>query len=269
MTDLEVRAAEAMMVGLLAALAMAVAERPERPGSDQRERRGPPVSALQAAVAVVAGALAWAATGWPVAGAWAAIGGWAGPIVVRRDRARVAETARLDAWATWVGLIGGQLAAQASLAEALLGACHRAPAALAADVGPLGDALAVVPLDEALAGWSAERASSAELRQVALVLSLAASGAGGHVSQILGQLGAQLRARAASARRVERERRRTRLAGRAAAGVAALWMLAGARLDASLFGVYGDLGGQVLLAALLGVVAAGLWGLARLDRGLA
>jgi len=46
-------------------------------------------------------------------------------------------------------------------------------------------------------------------------------------------------------------------------------MLAGARLDASLFGVYGDLGGQVLLAALLGVVAAGLWGLARLDRGLA
>ncbi len=46
-------------------------------------------------------------------------------------------------------------------------------------------------------------------------------------------------------------------------------MLAGARLDSSLFGVYSHPAGQLLLAGLLGVVAAGLWGLARLDRSLA
>jgi hypothetical protein len=266
-TGLGARVAEAIVIALLAGGAMAAAQRVAQ-GSSPDHARTPPVSPTQVVLAVIAGLLAWAATGWPVAGAWAAIGGWAGPILVRRDRVRAAETARLDGWATWVGLIGGQLAGQASLAESLLGACQRAPAVLAADVRPLGDALAVVPLDEALSAWGADRAESAELRQVALVLGLAAAGAGGHVSQVLAQLGGQLRARAASARRVERERRRIRLAGRAAAGVAAAWMLAGARLDHSLFGVYSDPAGQILLAVLLGVVAAGLWGLARLDRGL-
>jgi len=262
---------EAGAVGLLTTAGLVLARRGEENQGGRtapRPARGGP-SLAHAAGAVAAGVLAWAATGWAVAGLWAAVGGWAAPGLLRRDRQRAAETERLDAWATWVGLIAGQLSGQASLAEALQAACRRAPGALGPDIAPLAEALAVLPLDEALATWAPPGAGSSELRQVGLVLSLAATGAGGHVSSVLGTLGAQLRARAASARRVERERRRTRLAGRAAAGVAGLWILAGARLDASLFGAYSSAGGQVLLAVLLGVVAAGLWGLARLDRNLA
>ena len=241
----------------------------DRSGSSWRAQGGFPSLWIQAVCGLGAGAIVWAITTWPVAGLWAAAGGAAVPVLVRRDRERGAATARLDAWATWVGLIAGQLAGQASLAEAVLAACRRAPGALSGELAPLLAAVEHLPLDEALRAWGAGEDGSAELRQVSLVLSLAAGGAGGHVSQVLSQLGGQLRARAASARRVERERRRTRLAGRAAAGVAVTWVLLGSRFDTSLFGVYSHPGGQALLGVLLGVLAAGLWGLARLDRGLA
>ena len=269
MTALAFVIGEAAVVGVVGAGATLVVDRAQR-----RERRATVATelgrrSLQLGVAVVAGLSVWALTSWPAAGAWAAIGGWAAPAMLSRDRARAAEAVRLDAWATWVGLIAGQLASQASLAEGLLGACRRAPRVLGAELAPLQASLERLPLDEALASWSSTGAASAELDQVGLVLSLAASGAGGHVTQVLSQLGAELRARASSARRIERERRRTRLAGRAAAGVACAWMLAGARFDRSLFSVYAHPAGQALIAVIIGVLAAGLWGLARLDRGIA
>jgi len=271
MTGLALAGAESVVVGVIGGGTTALVRRIEqdRVSGVQHSRAVLPVVWLRALLGLGAGVAVWAITSWPVAGLWAAAGGAAIPILVRRDRERAAATARMDAWATWVGLIAGQLAGQASLAEAVLAACRRAPAALGPELDPLTSALERLPLDEALSGWGAGDGASAELRQVSLVLSLAAAGAGGHVSQVLSQLGAQLRARAASARRVERERRRTRLAGRAAAAVAVVWVLLGARFDASLFGVYSTAGGQALLGVLLGVLAAGLWGLARLDRGLA
>jgi hypothetical protein len=269
MTPVGLVVAEAVVVGVLGGGGVAFAERlaRRREGATFAGQAGP--RAAQVAAAVLAGLAVWAATSWPAAGAWAALGGWAVPSLLRRDRARAAEAVRLDAWATWVGLIAGQLASQASLAEALLAACRRAPAVLGADLAPLRSNLGRLPLDEALTAWSATSAASAELDQVGLVLSLAAAGAGGHVAQVLSQLGTELRARASSARRIERERRRTRLAGRAAAGVAGAWMLAGARFDRSLFSVYAHPAGQLLLAGVIGILAAGLWGLARLDRGIA
>src|SRR5206468_1887885 len=131
-------------------------------------------------LAVGTGGAVWAATGWPAAGMWAAVAGWAVPAMIREDRGRGEQTAQLDGLAT--------------------------------------------------------------------------AGAGGQIGDVLTQLAVQLRARAASARRVERERRRTRLAGRAAAAVAAGWMIAGSRVNGSLFGVYATGPGQMLLAALIGVV---------------
>jgi len=269
MSALALAGVEAAATGAVAAGTTALVDRVRaRPRAEHQPATDNPPIALRLGVAGLCAVLAWAATGWPAAGMWAAIGGWAIPGVRRSDRARSGAAARLDAWASWVGLITGQLAAQASLAEALLGACERAPGFLVDEVAPLSDALARFPLDEALAAWAVEGSASTELRQVAMVLSLAAAGSGGRVVEVLGTLGAQLRARAASTRRIARERRRTRLAGRAAAGVAIAWLVLGARLDASLFTVYRSPGGQVVLGGLLGIMAAGLWGLARLDRGL-
>ncbi len=268
MTTLGLSAGEAAVTGALAAGITTALSR-GRSALAKPTGPAPGISVARVGLALGAGLVLWAATGWVAAGLWGAVGGWAAPALRARDRQRAGETTRLDAWASWVGLVQGQLAGQASLAEALAGACHRAPLALADEVGPLGEALAGAPLDEALASWAVAGSGSAELRQVAMVLQLAAAGSGGHLGQVLAQLGAQLRARAASARRIERERRRTRLAGRAAAGVALVWLVAGSRLDTSLFRVYAGPTGQVLLSVMLGIVAAGLAGLARLDKGLA
>ena len=270
MTALALAGTEAALTGALAAGTTALVERiGTRHRAEPRTPTDAPSIALRLATGVLCAAVAWVATGWPAAGVWAALAGWAIPGIRQSDRARTGAAARLDAWASWVGLITGQLAAQASLAEALLGACERAPGSLVEETAPLANALAHLPLDEALAAWAVEGSASTELRQVAMVLSLAAAGSGGRVVEVLGSLGAQIRARAASARRIERERRRTRVAGRAAAGVAVVWLVLGSRFDASLFDVYRSGAGQVLLFGLLGIIAAGLWGLTRLDRGLA
>lgn len=265
MSGLTTIAVEAVATGVVAGMAAAAAA----PSTAARFRASGSQYGAQAVTAIAAGLLGWVITGWVAAGAWAAIGGWSVPELIRRDRRRAQQTDELDAWATWIALISGQLAGQASLAEAVVIACQRAPAALVQEITPLAEALVRLPLDEALNAWVATHAESEELRQVGLVLGLAASGSGGHVGDVLAQLGSQLRGRAASARRIERERRRVRVAGRAAACVAIAWVVLGARFDASLFGVYDSLAGQLLLAALLGLVAGGLWGLTRLDRGMA
>ena len=270
MSTVALAGVEAIATGAVAGGGAALWERAgRRVRAQEQSGSDSPSLATRAALAVALGLVGWAATGWPVAGAWAGLGGWALPALRRTDRSRAGVADRLDAWASWVGLITGQLAAQASLAEALLGACQRSPAALTEEIAPLRAELSHLPLDEAIATWAVAGSASTELRQVAMVLSLAAAGSGGRVVEVLGGLGSQLRARAASARRIERERRRTRVAGRASAGVAVVWLVLGARFDSSLFGVYRGLVGQCLLGLLLGMVAAGLWGLARLDRGLA
>ena len=96
---------------------------------------------------------------------------------------------------------------------------------------------------------------------------LSAAVAGGGTFLALG-----LPAWEASARRVAADRVQGHPGLRselAAAGVALVWLVAGSRLDTSLFRVYAGPTGQVLLAVMLGIVAAGLAGLARLDKGLA
>lgn len=218
--------------------------------------------------AVVTGMVIGLASGWPVAGCWGAVAGWGAVGLHDRDRAGKRSVERLDGRASWVGLVRGQLVGRSSLALALRQSTERAPAVVADECAALRSALVGVPAVDALAKWREVLVGDADAQQVATVMLLAAQ-KGAAPAQVLDQLAGQLRSRAASARRIERERRRVRLAGRCVALITVVWILAGARLDHRLFGFYSGFGGQVLLAAIIGVEALGLWSMARVDRHLA
>lgn len=259
-------------VGAMASGAMAlVARAAQTPLREMRRNgavapsRGPQVLAA-AGAAIVVGVV----TGWPAAGAWAAVGAWFGVAWFRGDRARVASVVVLDARASWAGLVRAQLLSGKSLDVALESACDRAPAILAHDMAILRAEMRARPTAEAVQAWAGcSAADDAEARQTACVLMLASSRRGGPVAELMGTLTTQLRAKAASARRIERDRRRYRLAARVIIGLTVAWAMAGARLDAQLFSVYDGLRGQVLLALVLGVLALGVRAMARSDRSLA
>lgn len=260
--------AGAGVVALCTAAGVALAApRPARRQSPLAARVGPVDTPHVLAGVVCAGVVGYV-THWPAAAVWAAVGAWVAVGWRAQDRARATAVTILDAQATWAGLVRGQLATGRGLAPALLSACDRAPAVLAPDMAALKTQLLARPTAEAVRAWSAQGVGDAEGRQVACVLEMATAGRGGSVADLLGQLADQLRARATAARRIERERRRIRLAARVIIALTLAWVLGGARFDHQLFGFYDGLSGQVALALVLGFMAIGIRGLARLDRDI-
>jgi hypothetical protein len=262
---------KALGVGLAGVGALALASRPAH-GASPAKAQDPTGNPRTTQILVAAGAavVVGLVSGWVVAGAWAGLGGWAAVSWVRGDRARARSVALLDARASWAGLVRGLLLSGKSLDVALERACDRAPAILQADMAILRGQMRARPTAEAVQAWAARSAADdAEARQTACVLMLASSSQAGGVADLMGMLTAQLRAKAATARRIERDRRRYRTAARVIIGLTVAWVLAGSRLDAQLFAVYGGLRGQVLLAVVLGVLALGIRAMARSDQALA
>jgi hypothetical protein len=263
-------AGEALVLGGLTYGALELPRRAERARVVALGPRSSGRSSLRAGLlgALVGALVLGLGTGWIAGACWGAVGGWAAVVLGRRDRALKARIERLDARASWVGLVRGQVVGGRALAEALANATDGAPAAIASECAVLRAVPPGTPTAEALSTWR-ERLDDPDAIQLATVMALAASGAAAKLSLVLGQLARQLRARAASERRVERERHRLRIAGRIVAGVSVVLLIGGARLDHRLFGFYGSPAGQVALTAVLGVQALGLWLLARIDKGVA
>jgi Flp pilus assembly protein TadB len=259
----------AALIGVLAALAVAVGSgwRPDTHGLGARRGSRPSKLGARITLAAVGFLAGWAASGWPAAGIWLAALGWAVPSVVAADRSRRAELDRLESRASWVSLVRGQLAGGSSLAAALEAACDRATGTLSAELEPLRRALAVRTVPEAIAAWRAQQAGTAG--ELGAVLAVVAVGQGGRMADLLAQAADSLRSRAQAGRRLERERTRLRVAARAITGLVVLWVVAGGRLDPSLFGpTYNSPAGQVLLFFVLGLLGGALVWLNRMDRAL-
>lgn len=274
MSVLLVSGAEALATGGAAGGAAALAGRRPHRSIVSVAPAAPPRSgvavapARRLAIALVAAATAWLVSGWIAAGVWAGIGGWSLPALAGQASRRTHDVDALDAWASWVDLFRGSLAGQASVAGALLIACERAPEGIRSATDALREAMGRQSLPQALDWWARNCLERPELRQVAMLVQLAGSGEGGETVAVLGQLSSQLRQRAASARRIERDRHRVRVSARATVGVEIVWILGAARFAHGTFAFYDSVAGQVILGALLGVIALGVWLFARLDRSL-
>jgi hypothetical protein len=107
---------------------------------------------IQAAICVPAGLLAWAATGWPVAGIAVAVAVLTLPKLLSAGTDAQTEIAKLEAIATWTESLANNLAAAAGIEQSILVASINPPEAIATSVTALATALQQrTPLTTALA----------------------------------------------------------------------------------------------------------------------
>jgi hypothetical protein len=239
-----------------------------RPRQEDRGRTGPRLPdrlGLRVVLAVSLLAAVWAATGWPVAGAWMAALGYALPSLLGIGARRTRDVERIEAIATWAEMLRDQAAAGADLAQALQVSAGHAPPAIAQPVARLAIRLRRQPPVEALTAFSAEVADpTADL--VARALTVALAGQARRVGDVLATLAASAREQASMRLRIERDRARVRTVARATGGVVLGWTVLVYVISGRFFSTYSSVTGQLVLLLVGGLFAVGLLGLARLDR---
>jgi Flp pilus assembly protein TadB len=218
------------------------------------------VAAL-AAVAVVG-----LATGWPVAGLLAGAGVWALPGVLAGARTSGRAQARLEAVAAWAENLKGTLAAGAGLEQVIVTTAPSAPQPIRAEVQALAEAIGSgVRLPEALRAFAQDLDHPDGDRVVAALL-LAATGRARHLGEQLGALAAAAREQAAARLRVDTEWATTRTSVRVIIVITVLMAAAMVAFNREFLAPYDTAAGQVMLAVVGGLFAAGFAWLGRLSR---
>lgn len=247
------------------ALELPVGVPPRRSRWGARTARLTAVRYRRVAGAVAAGAVVWLATGWPVAGLGAGLGVAFLPTMLSQHRAeQVIE--RLDALAVWTRRLADLLASGAGgLDYALVASARTAPPALHAEITALATRAQVRGWEPALRVFAAQLSDPAADRLVASLILRARAGGRGLVD-VLDGLAASLREEIAGRRHAEADRAKPRSNMRAlvvitvvvAAGLALFARSYLAPLDTSV--------GQLVLATVLGIFAAGFLWMHRLTR---
>ena len=217
------------------------------------------------AVAVAVGGLVWAVTGWPAAGLWVGVlAGWL-PSLAGRGRARRAETGRVEAVARWAEMVRDQVRVGADVAQAIAGAAAVAPESIAGPAGRLARRLSGGDTAAALAVFAAE-VDDPMADVVAVALAMAVSRPTGRVSDLLGELSRATREQASVRLRVEADRARLRTVTWGVLVAVGGWLSAIYVLSGRYLAVYDRPIGQAVLLLAGAAFAAGLGGLARMDR---
>ncbi|HEY3709390.1 MAG TPA: type II secretion system F family protein [Amycolatopsis sp.] len=224
------------------------------------DRRAP----LRMCVAVGAGVLAGALTGWVVGAVLAAAAVWFLPRLVGPDRAHVRRVARIEAIASWTEMLRDVLSAAAGLEQAVLATAPLAPAAIRDEIATLAARLEsgqrLAPALRALARELDD--PTADLVLAALVL--AAEHQARQLADLLGSLATAARGQAAMRMRVETGRARTRTSVRVIV-VTTLAFAAGVVVfNRAYLDVYNTATGQVVLLLIGALFAAGFAWLARI-----
>jgi len=223
-------------------------------------RRPPVVSA-----AVAAGLATVAVTRWPLAGLMVAVAALAVPSMVGGASNRRAMSI-VEAVAVWTELLRDTLAAASGLAQAIVATAELASPAIRPQVTALADRITSgVPMDIALRAFAADMDDpSADLAVCALVL--AATAHSQKLAELLTGLAEASREEVAMRLRVEASRASSRSSVRTVVvfslAFAALLLVFGHGYLAP----FGTATGQVVLAAVGGLYAFGLWLMVRLVR---
>ncbi len=227
------------------------------------DRRG----LLRLAVAIGAGVLTGAATGWVVGAVLAAAAAWFLPRLVGPDRAHARRVARIEAIASWTEMLRDVLSAAAGLEQAILATAPLAPAAIRGEVTTLTARLEsgqrLAPALRALARELDD--PTADLVLAALVL--AAEHQARQLGDLLGSLATTAREQAAMRMRVETGRARTRTSVRVIVATTLAFAAGVVLFNRAYLDVYNTATGQLILLLIGSLFTAGFAWLARIATG--
>jgi Flp pilus assembly protein TadB len=263
MTLLAALAGGVIAVGLVLLVSELVGHRrpPGVPAPRRRLGRAFP-SGRQTLLAVLAALVVLAVTRWPVAGLAAALAVIFLPRVLSQSAQRQ-RTAKLEGLEQWTRRLGDMLTASRGLEEAIEASARSAPAAIAVPVAALAARLnAGTGSEAALRAFAAEIDDPAGDR-IAAALIIATGHRGGGVRDVLNALAVMIARDVAARREIEAERAQHRTTLRwIAIFVGAFTIFA--VLNRAYSSPYSTLPGEVVLALVTGLYAAGLGWLHRL-----
>jgi Flp pilus assembly protein TadB len=224
------------------------------------DRRG----STRGGVAIGLGAGTWLVSGWPVAGLAVAALVTFWPWLFGAGNAAAQRIERLEALADWLrGLADVLQAGSAGLVGALQGSAEDAPPAIASEVTLLAQRLRTWNVPKALLTLADDLDD--EVGDAAAAGLCVAYAQGSGVVDLLRTLARQVTEDVAARRDAEAERARRRSAARVLLGLwGAMFTSFAAFGSASYTSVYDSVGGQIVLAAVLGVVAIAVVWLRRL-----
>ncbi|MEU0514923.1 type II secretion system F family protein [Amycolatopsis thermoflava] len=222
---------------------------------------------LRVVLAVGAGLLTGAVTGWMVGGVLTGAAVWFLPRLVGPDRAHARRVARMEAIASWTEMLRDVLAAAAGLEQAILATAPLAPAPIRGEITTLATRLEsgqrLVPALRRLAAELAD--PTADLVIASLVL--AAEHQARQLGDLLGSLATTAREQAAMRMRVETGRARTRTSVRVIVATTLAFAAGVVVFNRAYLDVYDTVTGQFVLLLIGGLFAAGFAWLSRIAAG--
>ncbi len=202
------------------------------------------------------GLVALILTGWPVAAAAGAVLGWLVPAAVMGARSRRDQLRKIEALAEVAARLRDAIRSGIGLQDALAQAARHAPAVLAADLQRLVVDLRVSGAGAAGASF-ARRIGDPAAELLGSALALAERLGAESTSEVLDSLAEAAAGRAATLREARVRQTRHRMTARLVAVFPLLLLLAIRQTNPDYLTPFNRLGGQVVLALALGMIAAG------------
>jgi tight adherence protein B len=206
------------------------------------------------AVALAAGVVVWAVTGWPVGGVAVAAGVYAGPKLLRPAGALVVVERR-EALAEWIQRLAGLLAAGAGgIEDAIARSARTAPAPLAEHICTLAFRSRSVGAEPALRAFADDLADG-EVDAVVASLILRVRDGGTGLVEVLHARAVTLRQQVQAELALEAERQKPRTQMALITGIVAITVV-GLLASSRLLDSYRGLEGQLWVAVVVGIWAA-------------
>jgi Flp pilus assembly protein TadB len=221
---------------------------------------------LRLAAALASAATIALLTRWPVAGLLAGLATWTAPGMLASAQTSLRAQARLEAVAAWTESLRGTLQAAAGLEQAIIATAPTASEAIRGEVTALAAAIrSGVRLPAALRAFATDL-NHPDADRVAAALLLAATGHARNLTEQLEALAAAAREQAAARLRVHTEWSTTRTSVRVIIVITVLMASGMIAFNREFLAPYDTAGGQVILAVVGGMFAAGFAWLAKVSR---
>lgn len=217
---------------------------------------------LRAGCAASAGIAIGVLTGWPVGILIAAAGGFFAPSLLGGKARRDAESAHLDAIATWTEQLRDVMAAAAGLEQAIITTAVHAPPPIRGDVAWLAGSLEAGTSVRTSLRRFAQRLDDPAGDLVVAALILAAEGSPRQLGDLLGRLAATTRDTVKMRLRIETGRSRTRSSVKLVTAVTVLFSTGIVIFNRTYVEAYRTPVGQIVLIGVAAFFAGAFWWLA-------